>query len=245
MLLLKPSSSQEAANIILSELKSLHLNESGLLPFFNAEEIKADTENETVIETKNFLEKSEQCIAIGDRSLTTPCLKALSGKFSNSGLIVFDSHPNCMTDHEDPDKNYLKLLIEQGIIKKENVVLIGLRSWHRDEHKFLKDNKIKTFTMKEISAENLNEISDSVMSVAKNFNALYLSISISAVDPAFAPGTNEAEPGGLTSRELLFLLSRLKMLKNLKFIDLVGMQPEKDINSLTAKLGAKIISEMC
>ena len=122
--------------------------------------------------------------------------------------------------------------------------MAGLRNWHKDEYKFLRDNKIKFFNMKEIADESMQEISESIMSVARNFDCLYVSIDIDAVDPAFAPGTGYPEPGGLTSRELLYFLKRLKLLKNLKIIDLVEINPDKDINNLTVKLGAKILTEM-
>jgi len=245
-------SCEKAADAILKEFKNLYLNEEGILPFLDIEEINTSEDsteknNKIIYEkTKIFLEKAEKCTALGcNNSITFPCFEAFAKKFDNPGLVVFDAHPNCMIDPESTNKSYLKALIENNILKKENVILIGLRSWHRDEYKFLKDNKIKVFAMKEISSEQLQEISDSVMSVAKNFGALYISIDIDAVDPAAAPGTNDTEPGGLTSRELLFLLSKLKLLKNLKFIDLVNIEPEKDLNNLTVKLGAKIISEMC
>ena len=241
---------EKSPDAILKEVKKLYLNESGVLPFFDIEEINvsnnAKENNKIVIQkTKVFLERSEKCMALSeDNSITTLCFEAFAQKFQNPGLVIFDAHPNCIISPET-NKNYLRALIEKNILKKENIILVGLRSWHKDEYEFLKNNKVKFFSMKEISSESLDEISHSIMSVAKNFDGLYISIDIDVVDPASAPGTNDPEPGGLTSRELLFLLSRINMLKNLKFIDLMGIEPKKDLNNLTAKLGAKIISELC
>ena len=82
------------------------------------------------------------------------------------------------------------------------------------------------------------------MSVAKNFEAMYISIDIDSVDPAFAPGTGYIEPAGLTSRELLYFLSRLLLLKNFRMADLVEVNPDKDFKNLTVKLAAKIIAEI-
>ena len=82
------------------------------------------------------------------------------------------------------------------------------------------------------------------METEKNWDSLYLSIDIDAVDPAFAPGTGFIEPGGFTSREVLYIVQRLKRLRNLKMIDLVEVNPKKDLNKMTIKLSAKIVKEL-
>ena len=125
------------------------------------------------------------------------------------------------------------------------VIIVGLRNWHSNEYNFLKDKKVKYFTMKEVFERGVREICDSVMFVAKQWPSLYLSIDIDAVDPAFAPGTGHKSPGGLTSRELLYFVQRLMNLHNLKMFDIVEINPAKDVNNLTVKLGAKIIRELC
>ena len=63
--------------------------------------------------------------------------------------------------------------------------------------------------------EKIGEICDSIMYVAKNFGALYISVDIDVLDPAFAPGTGYKEAGGMSTRELLYFLQRLRKLKNL------------------------------
>ena len=98
--------------------------------------------------------------------------------------------------------------------------------------------------MKKISEESLHDITDAIMSAAKNFSHLYISIDIDAVDPAFAPGTGYPEPAGLTSRQLFYMLHRLKNLKNINIIDIVEVNPKKDINNMTSKLAAKILVEL-
>ena len=98
--------------------------------------------------------------------------------------------------------------------------------------------------MKEISEENIHEVTDALMSITKNFSHLYISIDIDVVDPAFAPGTGYPEPAGLTSRQLIYMLHRLKNLKNINIIDIVEVNPKKDINNMTSKLAAKILAEL-
>lgn len=57
-------------------------------------------------------------------------------------------------------------------------------------------------------------------------------------------GTGYKEPGGLTSREFIYIIQRLNKIKNLRAIDLVEINPEKDVGDMTVKLGAKIVAEL-
>jgi arginase family enzyme len=181
----------------------------------------------------------------GDHSVTIPIVKAFSSVYpENPGVIIFDAHPDAENDfvtHED----LLCALVNQKVIVTENIILVGTRNWDKNEIEFIQKNKIKYFPMKEIIKDGIHEVSESLMSVAKNFNSLYVSIDIDVLDPAFAPGTGYNEPGGLSTRELLFFLHRLKKMKNLKAFDLVEINPSKDINEMTSKVGAKILVELC
>lgn len=242
----------KAPDKILAFIEEFHLNEDGMLPFFNVDKVSIDNSN---VEENNkniyqkiedSLKETDKVIALGgDHSITYPCFKAFSENFDNPGIIIFDAHPDCMQDFSPPThEDFVKVLIDERSLKKENVVLVGLRNWHKDEYKFLKENKIKFFNMKEIIREGLLEASDSIMSIARRFSSLYVSIDIDVIDPAFAPGTGYPEPAGLTSRELLYFLNRIKLMKNLKMIDLVEVNPDKDINDMTSRLAAKIVSEL-
>jgi agmatinase len=98
--------------------------------------------------------------------------------------------------------------------------------------------------MKEISFEGLHEVADSVMSVARQWSKVYISINIDVLDPAFAPVVNTSEPGGMSTRDLLYFIQRLKMLRNTWMYDVVGFNPDKDVNDITSKTAAKLIVEL-
>ena len=238
-----------APDKILEELENVYLNEEG-------EEVKFEIDEVTVIDdnfeetNKNIYEKiknvKENAVILGgDHSITFTTMKGFSEVNENAGLIMIDAHPDCESDfmpatHED----LIRGLINQKLVKSENIILVGIRNWHSEEEKFLKKHNIHIFKMKEISFEGLQETTDNIMAIAKNFGSLYLSIDIDAVDPAFAPGTGYPEPAGLTSRELLYMVQRFKKLKNFKMADIVEINPETDLNNMTVRLGAKILKEL-
>ncbi|MBD3202857.1 hypothetical protein GF327_01065 [Candidatus Woesearchaeota archaeon] len=239
-----------APGLIVKHMKDFFLKENDLLPIFDVSEIDVDGLNMQNNNKKIFEYIAQtDCPAVilgGDHSITYPCFKAFSKKFDNPGLIIFDAHPDCENNFSPPThEDFLKVLIIKNHVKAENVVLVGLRNMHSKELEFLKKNKIKYFAMKEFSCDGCMEVSDAFMNVSRRFDALYLSIDIDVVDPAFAPGTGYIEPGGFTSRELLFFIQRIRMLKNLKMADIVEVNPKKDVNNITVKLAAKIAVELC
>lgn len=180
----------------------------------------------------------------GDHSISYHTIKNLAAKSKNFGLIVFDAHPDVYQEFKFPThEDWLYYLLEEKIIKKENVIILGIRASDEKEIEYLQRNKIKFYTSKQLYLDRDN-ICDSVMERVREFSDLYLSIDIDFLDPAFAPGTGYMEPGGASTRDLLYFIQRLKLLKNLKAADIVEVNPDKDINDMTSKTAAKIIGEL-
>jgi len=250
----KANGAELAPDKVLEKTKELFMSEDGLLPVFDVDSVSVVKSN--IEETnKNIYTKALEVLKDnvkplflgGDHSVTFPIVKAFKENYpENPGIVIFDAHPDCENDFSPPtQEDLLNALVNQNVIKKENIILVGVRNWDKNEIEFMSKNKIKYFSMKEIMANGVHEVSESLMSVAKGFSDLYVSIDIDVLDPAFAPGTGYIEPGGLSTRELLFFLHRLKKMQNLRAFDLVEINPLKDVNELTSKVGAKLLVELC
>ncbi len=72
--------------------------------------------------------------------------------------------------------------------------------------------------------------------------ALYVSIDMDALDPAFAPGVSHHEPGGLSVRDILAVLRRIG--SPIVGADVVEYNPKRDVNGVTAVVAAKLIKEI-
>jgi len=180
----------------------------------------------------------------GDHSITYHIYKKFFKNKSNPGMIIFDSHPDLYEQFSKPSHgDWLLFLIKEKLIKPENIILAGIRNPDLKEVGIIKDYKIKCFTSR-ILFNNLENVCDSIMEYTRNFSDLYISIDIDVLDPAFAPGTGYLEPGGLSTRELIYLIQRISLLKNIRKYDLVEVNPDKDINLITCKTAAKIIKEI-
>jgi len=74
---------------------------------------------------------------------------------------------------------------------------------------------------------------------------VYVTIDIDVLDPAFAPGMSHHEPGGWSTRQLLDALAAIARSDAVVVgADIVEINPERDINGLTAMVGAKLVKEL-
>ncbi len=237
---------------ILECLKDLKENTRKEIDFslLDLEEIHVDNSN--LEETQNlifenakeeFKTKDRIVFVGGDHSISFPILSAFKEVFENPFLIVFDAHADCMTPGKEPThEEWMRKLIEEGF-PAESIILVGARNIWPEEVKFLKDKGVKIIRMQSIK-EDIEGVCDLLMEKARKHDALYISVDIDALDPSSAPGTGYLEHGGISSREMIYFLQRLCLLKNFTAADVVEVNPSLDVNESTVKLGARILAEM-
>ncbi|MEM3112890.1 MAG: arginase family protein [Candidatus Pacearchaeota archaeon] len=245
---------RKAGNEIINKIPNKFINESKKIiekPNLLFEEIHLDNANLSQANDliyKNSLDiisGNEKSIFIGgDHSKSFSIGKAFIDVCRREGhepfLIVFDAHADCCkyTNGHPNNIQWLRALIDNNF-PKDKVILIGLRSYSEDEISYLGENMIRRYEMKDML--DIQEICDIVMELSRKFY-IYLSIDIDVVDSAFVPGTFRRESGGMTSRQLIYFVQRLNLLKNLRVIDLSEINPDLE-NDVTVSLGAKIVTE--
>lgn len=241
----KTKGCEKAPYEITKKLDEIWSNEEGKQLSYKIERIAEENIFEKSIDILKAAKGNEKVIFIGgDHSITFHTFKAFNACFEDSAIVVFDAHADCMKPKkiEKPNhEEWLRTLAEKFVDPKR-IFLVGARNNDIEEIDFLKKSKINLFFVNEF-AENLNNVKELMESV-RSFKNLYVSIDIDVVDPAFAPGTTYLEPAGFSAREIVYIIQHLKLLKNLKALDIVEVNPEKDINGLTVKLAAKLIAEM-
>jgi arginase family enzyme len=238
---------------VLRALKEIGSSEKGKLTEFeklNLEEIHVDLNN---ISEANYLifknsieilERNSKSFFIGgDHNISYSILSAFKKVYKNPLLIVFDAHADCRISEKEPsNREWLRKLVEDGF-NSRNIILISTRNIWEEEAEFLEKNKITVIKM-DLLQEDLTGVCDLVMERARDSEGFYISVDIDCVDPGFAPGAAYTEPGGLSSRDLIYFIKRLSLLNNFRGADIVEINPSKDVNGMTVKLGAKILCEM-
>ena len=249
----KTNGCEKAPVEVLKELKEIKLNESGKEIDFdslNLEEIHVDLNNleeanHLIFEnSKEIFEKNSKAFFIGgDHSISFSIGKAFNKIQHNPLLIVFDAHADCDETCKEPThEEWVRGLVEQGF-DGSKIILISTRKMWPHELEFIKENKITLISM-DVLQEDLHGVCDLVMERARRSGGFYISIDVDSVDPAHAPGVAYPEAGGMSSRDLIYFVKRLSLLDNFRGADIVEINPDKDINNITVKLGAKLLSEM-
>jgi agmatinase len=177
----------------------------------------------------------------GDHSMDYSILRAFNKIEKKPFLIVFDAHADCSLEGGF-NRRWIRKIIEAEF-NPGSIVLISARNLEAEEIDFIKRMGIAWINMG-VVMEDIAGICDLVMERARNSSGFYISIDIDCIDPAFAPGTTDIEPGGLLSRELIYFVKRLSLLTNFKGAGISEINSDKDINGMTARLGAKLIAEM-
>lgn len=189
---------------------------------------------------------NEQIVFLGgDHSISLPIFEAFQQVFpgKKTGLIVFDAHPDCMhyfkpASHED----WLRVLIEDKIIAKENILLIGIQKAHRLEKKFLQEQGLNVLEFSEI--KNKEKSLKKLRSFLQNLEAIYLSLDIDVFSPDLAPGTGYREKKGLTATQFFNLMEEILKTKKIQALDLVEVNPEKDVKEKTISMAGEILEKI-
>jgi len=251
----KNNGCRNAGNAVLKELKGfIDEREFALLDLeeIHVDNSKVDEQLDLIYENSldvfSKQEKQEKVIFLGgDHSISYPIGKAFLSEFGEdkSYLIVFDAHADCMPAMKEPThEEWLRALVEAGWDPKK-IMLVGLRRIEPEEREFLDSSGITYWEMDAFS--DMEIMCDSIMEFVNDREGVfYFSLDIDAVDPAFAPSTGYLEPGGFTSREILYFVKRISRLKNMKAFDLVEIDCERDkgVGDITVKLGGKILKEV-
>ncbi len=252
----KTNGCKYAGEAIINELKNIWSNEKGKIinkEVLDLKEIHVNDENleeqEKLIyeNAREAFENQDKVIFLGgdhsiSRSIGTAFLKYCMEMEKEPCLIIFDAHPDCMPFIKSPShEEWLRDLIEKEF-PVEDILLVGVRNSDQEEIRFLAEKKIKQISINQLN-ENLQDMTDTIMEFAFG-KELYVSLDIDVVDPAFASSTGYLEPGGLTSRQIIYVMQRVALIKNLKAIDIVEVNSEDDRQGMTVKLASKILAEI-
>jgi arginase family enzyme len=249
----------------LLDLEEIHLDNSNL-------KLTNELIYKNALET--FETKSRTVFLGGDHSVSYSLVEAFNEYCNNENkepcLIVLDARPDCadsdkldfpnstaastVASHKDKNvknnslnlptnRSWLKQLIEGGF-PTENILLVGIRDCGLEEIEFVKRHNLKIVSMNRF-LEDAQDTCDAITEFSAG-RETYVSIDAEVADPAFAPAVAVPEPGGLTSREMIYLIQRINKMKNLKAVDITEINSEKDkqFEGKTVELGAKLLSEL-
>ncbi|CAI8491646.1 unnamed protein product [Hanseniaspora opuntiae] len=195
----------------------------------------------------------------GDHSILLPVLQGLYETYGEITVIHFDSH----LDTWAPDKypsfwssntsefthgSMLWIAHKYGLIAEKHNMHVGLRTRISGQgwDDFEEDNEVgfkRIFADELIDKEGFQGVINKILTTIPKDKPVYISVDIDVLDPSAAPGTGTMEVGGMTSRELIYILRKLKGL-NIVGADVVEVSPPFDQADITVTAGAQVAYEL-
>jgi agmatinase len=172
----------------------------------------------------------------GEHSITFPCIKALARE-TELLAVIFDAHLDFKENYlgnEFGHASVARNIVHLGV----PLIQIGIRSGARDEYERALDTSV-IYTMDQIRRVGIKKILSDIEPSVKN-RAIYLSIDMDAIDPAFAPGVGNPEPYGLTPLELRTAIRGLS--PRVSGFDMVEITPDYDMG-MSALVGGKLVRD--
>ncbi|MBC7259706.1 MAG: agmatinase family protein [Chloroflexi bacterium] len=193
--------------------------------------------------------KAVPIIIGGDHLITYPCLRALMETTPGRiGVINFDSHFDVRVSSggEISSGTPFRMAMERsgGKFSPRNFVEIGPHGFHtqRVYRRYLDEQGCLLFTSHDVHRRGIHDVLEQVIARATDgVDALYVSVDIDVLDMAWAPGTNNPTPGGLTALQILEAVAVLGRHPLTRAFDLVEISPPLDVANTTVIMGREIV----
>ncbi len=182
----------------------------------------------------------------GDHSVSILTEKAYrEQREGRRGLIHVDAHADICDFYNGSHNSHAcvnRRALDNGF-SPEDIVMVGIRSYEAQEADFLGGGNISVYSSERVNAD-VDSVIDAIITKYADYDGVYLSFDIDAVDPAYAPGTGTPEAFGMSSLTVLHLLRRLISSLPIDAMDIVEVSPPLDVNNVTSWLALKYLLEI-
>lgn len=175
-----------------------------------------------------------QPIALGgDHSVTYPILRAIVTQWPTLTILHIDAHGDLYDEFEHDRFShacpFARIMEECAGV---TLVQAGIRTLTPHQREQVARFGVNCIEMQHFAAGARPAIDGPV----------YVSVDLDGLDPAFAPGVSHREPGGLSVRDVVTMVQRLR--GPIVGADLVEFNPSRDLDGLTAAVAAKVVREI-
>jgi agmatinase len=177
-------------------------------------------------------------VAGGDHAVTVPVVEAYSMLDRPLHVIQIDAHPDLYPDFEGNGDSHActgARLLEMRHV--QSLTQLGIRTLSQEQRRNAErfPDRLRIFEAQRLERESPD------LSHIPAGAPLFLTVDMDGFDPAFAPGVSHPVPGGLTARQVLSLIQRGHW--TLVGMDVVEVNPLRDLQSMTAILAARLLHE--
>ena len=175
----------------------------------------------------------------GEHSITKAPFDVID---SDVGILNFDAHLDLRDEflgERLSHATFMRRIAEK--IGPSNVMEVGIRAFSKPELDYCKKTGVNLVFANEIHRATIGNVIRKISSFISRHEKMYVTVDIDVLDPAFAPGVGNPEPDGISTDNLITMVTSA-VGKNTIGLDLVEVCPPLDTGQ-TAAVGAKIIFE--
>ncbi|HEV8391970.1 MAG TPA: arginase family protein [Dongiaceae bacterium] len=163
-------------------------------------------------------------------------------------VLKFDSHYDLAWEPRYWAGSQWARCFEGGYLDPVNFAEIGIRGTRNSLawHEAARELDIGIWTLQDVEEKGIRQcVREALARICRGVDALYLSLDLDVIDPAFLPAQKYPDPAGLTAREILQAL-RLAIEEGPEVVgfDMACLGPDFDLNGLGAQLAARCAVEV-
>jgi agmatinase len=183
----------------------------------------------------------------GDHTIVLPILRSLHKVHGPIAVIHFDAHLDTWDTYFGADYTHgtpFRRASEEKLLDADACLHVGIRGPLYSASDLPEDASMgfRAIHVTEMDQIGIPAVIDLMLERVKG-RAVYVSIDIDVMDPAFAPGTGTPEAGGISSRELLRVIRSLEKV-NLVGADIVEVAPAYDHAQVTGIAASHLAYEL-
>jgi len=174
----------------------------------------------------------------GDHAVTIPVAEALAALGQPVHVIQIDAHPDLYPEYEGSRTSHACVgarLLEMKHVA--SLTQVGLRYLNPPQAREAERQRDRLHMLYARDLPGEVPPFEHIPAGA----AVYITLDLDGLDPAFAPGVAHPVPGGLTPRQVLNFLQRFPW--RLVGMDAVEVDPGRDVNDQTSVLAARLLHE--
>ncbi len=178
----------------------------------------------------------------GDNSITAPAMLGSVG--NEGGLITFDAHHDLRDYKRDGLSNGspVRVLIDSGV-KGDAIWQIGIKDFANSKaySELAESEGIHVVGSTNVRSDGIGPAVREALDDLGDRAGIYIDFDLDVVDRALAPGAPAAQPGGLFPADLLEAAFICGTHRQVRAIDLVEVDPERDVAGSTVRLAALVL----
>ena len=159
---------------------------------------------------------------------------------------IGEDNQNCKTNEiDEKTKQFWDQLKNIGEIYPkvlpENIVLISLRDFEKEEKSLIDKYGIKVITTNEVRRNGAESASKKVLRYLSDCSDIYISFDVDSLDSSISKGTGTPVSNGLKEREAEDLISKFMQSRKICCFEITEVNPTLDKENLMAEIAFNIL----